>query len=918
MKELAYSINSQETLKQGMLVLDLYEAHKENFTYKLSPCSEGKTAPQWRSLARSPADQEVFSFLLKTENDEQRKKTGRSPQEEKQLIKQFHVPLSQVNEAWTLLAPTQKCFFKDNQLIIDVFGAAELYYEAKMEGEGKLAVNGRIRWRDRDIALSDCAMVGPGKPHWFIYGITLKTLSTHISWKKLQEMMQSTRFLEGPAKQTFLDDIDPEDLETPQLIFLNTTKEIALVEAIPYPILILKDRWGSFADLWMDYGNGIRFALHDSQSPTKTHQGKPLLKRQEGVELGWEKDLLETDYLKKIVDDSHYYCPMDKVAKSLSFLLEVGWHIEDARGRRLVRQTGIKLNFELKPQALAVQGKLYYESHEADVKQVIGAFNRKEKFLELSKDTIGLVPFDNSSSAIQELAEEGEIVGGALHIKKSRFNALAPLWEYGDADASLANLKEKCQNFHGIETTAAAPAFEGILRPYQQEGLNWLSFLTEYGFNGILADEMGLGKTVQILAFLSTLSKDKPHLVVVPTSLLFNWKNEISRFLPSYRSLIHQGPLRAKSIKDIQPFDIVITSYATLRIDLALLQELEYGSITLDEAQTIKNASTQTFQAVQQLKGGIKISITGTPIENHLGELWSHFHFLMPDLLGSKEQFDADVEASQADRRYIDKIKRKIFPFILRRLKKDVAADLPPRIDQVVWIEMDEEQRKLYDRLVVQFKGGLLKKVQEEGISKHRLEILEAILRLRQVCCDPLLLSSYIGEESMPKSSKLETLFEELETIVEEGHKVLVYSQFTSMLKLMAQRAQKKKWSYGYLDGSTLDREKVVNRFQEDPSQSIFFISLKAGGVGLNLTAADYVYLYDPWWNEAVEEQAINRAHRIGREDPVIAKRLVILETIEEKMMKLKAAKRMLIDEIFDPDLVPQTLTLEDLHALLS
>jgi SNF2 family DNA or RNA helicase len=254
----------------------------------------------------------------------------------------------------------------------------------------------------------------------------------------------------------------------------------------------------------------------------------------------------------------------------------------------------------------------------------------------------------------------------------------------------------------------------------------------------------------------------------------------------------------------------------------------------------------------------------------------------------------------------------------LRRRKHEVAKDLPPRIDQTMWIEMGEKQRLIYDQFLSGFRGNLIKKIEQEGIGKHRLEILEAILRLRQICCHPLLVSSLLDEETPTTSAKFEALMQDLETIIEEKSKVLVYSQFTSMLKLMANFAKKQEWSYAYLDGSTENREKVVNQFQEDPSQSIFFISLKAGGVGLNLTAADYVFLYDPWWNEAVEEQAINRAHRIGRQDQVIAKRFVIAESIEEKMMKLKESKRLVVEELFESNSDSSQLTIDDLYTLLS
>ncbi|MDP1881031.1 MAG: DEAD/DEAH box helicase, partial [Parachlamydiaceae bacterium] len=552
--------------------------------------------------------------------------------------------------------------------------------------------------------------------------------------------------------------------------------------------------------------------------------------------------------------------------------------------------------------------------HTANLKDVLGAFNRKEQFIQLSDHTVGLLPIGEIQQTLEDLNEEIEIIGQEVRIKKSKFGALESLWETSNLSPALTELKHQWKDFKGIQTIPPSHTFHGYLRPYQQSGLNWLMFLNQYGFHGILADEMGLGKTVQILAFLSCLPLGKPHLILLPTSLVFNWRNEIHRFLPSFKVIVHQGVTRTQHQEELEKADIILTSYTILRVDLSLFKKMEFNCLILDEAQVIKNASTLTSQAVCQLIAQTRISMTGTPVENHLLELWSHFRFLIPDLLGSQQQFQAELLAAQSDRRYLERIKKKVNPFFLRRKKIDVAKDLPPRIDQVVWIEMGEEQRYLYDKMLVQFKTGLLKKVESDGIKAHRMEILEALLRLRQVCCHPLLVSQ-LSENPVNNSAKFDALFEDLETVIEEGYKVLVYSQFTSMLKLMAKESKARGWDFGYLDGSTTNREEEVNQFQNNPNRLIFFISLKAGGVGLNLTAADYVYLYDPWWNEAVEEQAINRAHRIGREDRVIAKRFIITESVEEKMMQLKAAKRLLAEDLFDSENLSE-LTLEDLESL--
>lgn len=917
MNEIAYVINSPSTLEQGCLVLDLSELIKEGYSYRMQPSHNDRLVPEWLSMAKQPADKDIFTFLLKEELLFQQRTAGKTPQTNSFILRQIHVSPSQVLPALKLLSSTQKLYCLGKQLVIDLFGQTEFYYEATSLKGGQLEIKGRLRWRNRDIALSECAAVGAGKPLWFVHGLTLKVIGTSLSWKRLQELRRAPLILEGGAKQTFLEDLDPLDPDIPKIIVKEGTPEEISQQALPYPLLQLQDRWGACADLWMDYGHGQLVALHDPRPLIKDDQGRLLFRRQLETEANWEKDLLETDFTKKNVGSSHYYCPMDRVAKSLTFLLEVGWHIRDCQERRVIKQTGMALQFDDHPQSISVKGHLSYDIHEADVSQVLGAFNRREHFIQLSPDTVGLISRNEAQRPLQDLAEESEWMGQEVRIKKTRMAALEPLWKYATASESLSDLKNKLENFAGIQEAPPTPVFQGQLRPYQQQGVNWLAFLHEYGFHGILADEMGLGKTIQVLAFLSRLPRGISHLIVMPTSLLFNWRNEIEGFLPTFTCKIHQGPLRAKTLEELQNIDIILTSYTTLRLDLSLLQTLSYSCVILDEAQMIKNAHTQTAKAVCQLPAQLRLCLTGTPIENHLQELWSHFHFLMPDLFGSQESFEADIQAAQADRRYLEKIKRKITPFLLRRRKQDVAADLPSRIDQVVWIEMQEEQRSVYDQLLAGFKSGLLKKVETEGMGKHRLEILEAILRLRQVCCHPLLVSSLL-EHSIPASAKFDVLLQDLETIVEEGHKVLVYSQFTSMLKLMSQAAKERQWSYAYLDGSTLNREEIVTRFQEDDSQFLFFISLKAGGVGLNLTAADYVYLYDPWWNEAVEEQAINRAHRIGREDVVIAKRFVISESIEEKMMKLKKAKCLVIEDLLNSETTSSHLTMEDLRYLLS
>jgi hypothetical protein len=738
MSEIAYALNPQATLTHNCLVLDLLEAIKNEWC---TP-KEAPSVAYWRALAKQPTDQEALTFLIKEELAFQQRLTGKTPSLDTLRVKQVHVSPSHVSAAFKLLALAQNLYCNGKQLVVDLFGQAEFYYEAYPLSPERLEVKGYLRWRDTLVTLNECEALIPGKPHWFVRGFTLKAIKTEISWKQLQEARQSL-LLEGRAKQTFLDNLDPEDSDTPQLI----VKEGSLAEIqqplMPYPLLVLKDRWGACADLWMNYGQGLTIACHAPQAVIKDEKGH-FLKRQFDAEANWEKDLLETDFMKKTVEHSHYYCPLDRVAKSLTFLLEVGWTIHDWQGKRVIQQTHLALQLEENPQILTVRGKVCYESHEADVTQVLGAFNRREHFVQLSADTVGLLPIGQTRQALQDLSEESECIAQEVRLKKNRLGALDALWDQLTVPASLTKLKEKWHNFTGIQEAPPSSAFQGQLRPYQQQGVNWLSFLEDYGFHGILADEMGLGKTVQVLAFLSRLPTDRPHLIVLPTSLLFNWRNEIQQFLPSFSFIVHQGLKRATTAQELQSTHIILTSYTTLRLDLPLLQSLSYCCVILDEAQNIKNAHTQTAQAVCRLTAQLRLCLTGTPIENRLQEIWSHFRFLIPDLFGSQESFEADIQAAQADRRYLERIKKKVAPFLLKRRKQEVAADLPERTDQIVWIEMHEEQRRFYDHVLAGFKSGLLKKVELEGVKKHRLEILEAILRLRQVCCHPLLLSSLV------------------------------------------------------------------------------------------------------------------------------------------------------------------------------
>lgn len=832
----------------------------------------------------------------------------------------FHVGYSGAMETLKSLAASGKLYFKNVLLICDFFSKNELYFLVNQESGKNINISGKIKSSNNEFDLTECEFICGGHPLIFIKNGFLKIIATEIGWKDFKQLHSSPSSVTLAQLKENYDDSDPDH---PQFIFENNSEQnISLEKPMPTPLLVLKERTGAFADLWMVYENPttkekIKIAMHNPAPVIRDKRGNALVRRENECEKQWETDLLETDFIKKMVGTTHYYCPVDCVAKSLTFLLEIGWQIEDWEGRTVCRQTeDAQLEIQTEANVVLIKGKIGYGEHIAELQDVIGAFNRRERFVQLGDNLVGLLPQKIEVQGLQAAIDEGEITNRGISIKKNRLGCFSELLESQTPiayDDGFKVLKEKLLSFSGIENSPPETSFKGILRPYQQDGVNWISFLYNYGFHGLLADDMGLGKTIQVLAFLSRLETQDPVLIVLPTSLIFNWKREIEKFLPEHSFVVYHGQQRVKSVEEIHKKMIILTSYTTLRIDFPLFQKQHYECVILDEAQTIKNSQTQTAKILYQLQSRFRLSLSGTPIENHPRELWAHFRFLMPDLFGDEQSFLSEAAAGQSDFRHIQRIRKKIKPFFLRRTKEEVANDLPEKIEQIVWVEMGAEQKKVYESLLSGFRTNLISQIESEGMAKHRMEVLEAILRLRQICCHPQL-----AIDTQAPSAKMEAALEDLEIAISEGRKILLYSQFTSMLSLFAKEVKNRGWKFAYLDGSTTNREKVVQQFQEDKSIQLFLISLKAGGIGLNLTAADYVFLYDPWWNDAVENQAIDRAHRIGRKETVIAKRYLVLESIEEKIMKLKELKRNLITDIIHEDLGNLSLSIEDLRFLLS
>jgi SNF2 family DNA or RNA helicase len=457
-----------------------------------------------------------------------------------------------------------------------------------------------------------------------------------------------------------------------------------------------------------------------------------------------------------------------------------------------------------------------------------------------------------------------------------------------------------------------------ILREYQLAGFAWLTRLAANNLGGILADEMGLGKTVQTLAFLRAHQGDGPALVICPTSLVTNWENEARKFTPELKTLVLEGAARAARFKSIADVDVVITSYALLRRDIDTLREINFSTAVLDEAQHIKNPETQNAQAAYALRATHRFVLTGTPMENSVRDLWSIMNFALPGYLGNRADFRERYELPIARGSAPDvqrRLSRRLQPFLLRRRKRDVAKDLPEKIEQVVLSSLTSHQRAAYDALLREIQQGLGGSGKSVNAGAQRMKMLTGLLRLRQVCCDLRL----VGIDKEETSAKLDLLDELLEEAIDGEHRVLVFSQFVSMLHIIRERLEKLEVPFCYLDGSTKQRQEIVDRFQGDSAIPVFLISLKAGGVGLNLSAADTVIHFDPWWNPAVEAQATDRAHRIGQTRVVTAYKLITRDTVEEKILRLQEKKRAAIDAAIDSEEPLMTgLTTEELEELLA
>ena len=635
----------------------------------------------------------------------------------------------------------------------------------------------------------------------------------------------------------------------------------------------------------------------------------------------------EWDHRTKKAVETHFSFIGKNLPLITRSLTDAGWIVE-IDGRAIRSPGAAKMNVTSSVDWFELDAQIDFDGVAASLPDLLKAARSGDRFIRLDDGTQGLLP-EEWLAKFSRYAELGEAVDGKVRFRNSQALLLDALLEAQESvcfDCRFEEVRRNLKSFSGVAPAMQPPGFQGELREYQRHGLGWLGFLQQFQLGGCLADDMGLGKTVQVLAMLlARKARDDrdvvphlPSLVVVPKSLVFNWIDEAARFAPELKVLNYTGTGRQSALPTLGEYDAIVTTYGSLRMDAGELKDVEFDYVILDESQAIKNSETQASKACRLLKARHRLAMTGTPIENHLGELWALFEFLNPGMLGRAAAFQAAAKrtGNGKDDGTLATLARGIAPFLLRRTKEQVLKELPAKTEQTLYCELSGKQKKQYEQLRDYYRAQLSERIRTEGIKKSKIHVLEALLRLRQAACHPGMIDKVHAR--MP-SAKIDLLLEQLDEVLEEGHKTLVFSQFTTFLDLVMKKLDKQNIDYEYLDGQTSNRKKPVERFQNDPDCKLFLISLKAGGHGLNLTAAEYVYILDPWWNPAVEAQAIDRAHRIGQTKPVFAYRIIAKGTVEEKILELQKSKRALADAVITAnESLIQSLTADDLQLLLS
>ncbi|MDR3696420.1 SNF2-related protein [Mucilaginibacter sp.] len=625
-------------------------------------------------------------------------------------------------------------------------------------------------------------------------------------------------------------------------------------------------------------------------------------------------------------DADHSFGIFEWINQHYEVLLEEGFEIEqpESTGQKRYVFGGTKIDLEVSENNdwFDINAIVYFGSYRIPFIQLKNhILNHKKEFV-LPSGEIAVIPekwFSQYGNLLH--FTEG---GNHLKLRRHHIGLVNDLFEGEMANVSMDRKLQKLTDFEKLPEVDMPVNFNGHLRPYQKAGYNWFHFLKEYHFGGCLADDMGLGKTIQTLALLQKNKEEAEaagskctSLAIMPTSLIYNWLAEAKKFAPQLRLMVHTGTFRYKSPEVFSNYDLVITTYGISRIDIELFKSYFFDYVILDESQNIKNPSSKSFQAVRQLKSKFKLILSGTPVENSVNDLWTQMSFINPGLLGIQQffmnEFVTPIEKKK-DEEKARKLQALIKPFVLRRTKEQVATELPPKTENLFYCQMSEEQSAVYEQVKSEYRNELLKSLEDGSFPKKQIHVLQGLIKLRQIANHPVMINSdYEGD-----SGKFENVVHTLSNVLDGGHKVLIFSQFVRQLNIYREYFDTEDIPYVYLDGSTQNRGDVVKQFQEDPKTRVFLISIKAGGVGLNLTEADYVFILDPWWNPAVEQQAIDRTHRIGQTKNVFIYKFITKDSVEEKILalqqrKLSVARALITTE----ESFIKSLSVEDIKEIL-
>ncbi|WP_205501265.1 DEAD/DEAH box helicase [Rufibacter psychrotolerans] len=646
------------------------------------------------------------------------------------------------------------------------------------------------------------------------------------------------------------------------------------------------------------------------------------LHRDLDLELFFQRELasrgLEIRNGKAVMDKPRAFSWLNTYAKTLE---ELGFTLKQSQSEKnyFIGETSVSVGITETNDWFDIYGTVRFGPYEIPFIKLRNHILTKRREYRLPNGQIAIIPEEWFTQYLELFAfSEGE---DELKLHKHHLSLVSDLQNGNLAHVTMSHKLEKLRAFEAVEDRPLPAGFKGELRPYQKAGYNWLHFVQDYHFGGCLADDMGLGKTVQTLALLQHRKENgaqSASLLVMPTSLIYNWLAEAQKFTPQLRILTYTGTYRNKSIAQFKHYDLILTSYGIVRLDHEILKKYLFDYVILDESQAIKNPNSNTSVSIRELKSKHRLILTGTPVENSTLDLWSQMSFINPGLLGTqnffKKEFLRPIEKLK-DEHKIRRLHALIKPFILRRHKSQVAKELPEKIEHVTYCKMTEEQEHAYEETKSYYRNKILKNIEEQGTAKSQFMLLQGLMKLRQIANHPRM----ADPASEAESGKLGEVLRLTKNVVSEGHKVLIFSQFVKHLDIVREALDERKIKYAYLDGSTKDRQAQVANFQNDPKLPVFLISLKAGGVGLNLTAADYVFILDPWWNPAVEAQAVDRAHRIGQQNTVFTYKFITKNSVEEKILALQDKKLQMVSDLISTDeAVIKRLTREDIENLLS